>query len=42
MAIELTPPEFEQVIPSPQKFFREKFEQELSELRARFLYTKLR
>ena len=37
MAIELTPPEFEQVIPSLQKFFREEFEQELSELRARFL-----
>ncbi len=37
MAIELTPPEFEQVSPSVQKFFREKFEQELSEPRARFL-----
>jgi len=37
MAIELTPPEFEQGIPSIQKFFREEFEQELSELRARFL-----
>ena len=37
MAIELTPPEIEQVIPSVQKFFREEFEQEPSELRARFL-----
>ncbi len=37
MALELAPPEFEPVIPSVQKFFREEFEQELSELRARLL-----
>lgn len=37
MIIELTPVELEQVIPSLQKFFREEFEQELSEMKARFL-----
>jgi uncharacterized protein (DUF2164 family) len=37
MAIELTPPETEQAVASLQRFFREEHEQELSELRARFL-----
>jgi len=37
MAIELTPPEITEIIPSLQKYFREEFEQELSEMRARFL-----
>ena len=37
MALELTPQEIEQVIPSLQKYFREEFDQELSEMRARFL-----
>lgn len=37
MPLELTPPEIERVIPSLQKYFREEFEQELSEMRARFL-----
>jgi uncharacterized protein (DUF2164 family) len=37
MAIELTPPEIEQVVPSLQKYFREEFDQELSDMRARFL-----
>ena len=37
MAIELTPAEITEIIPSLQKYFREEFEQELSEMRARFL-----
>ena len=37
MAIELTKEQIAQVIPSLQKFFREEFEQELSEMKARFL-----
>lgn len=37
MALELTPPEIEQIIPSLQKYFREEFDQELSEMKARFL-----
>ena len=37
MAIELTPPEIEQIVPSLQKYFREEFDQELSDMRARFL-----
>lgn len=37
MALELTPQDFEQIIPSLQKYFREEFEQELSEMKARFL-----
>lgn len=37
MPLELTPPEIEQVIPSLQKYFREEFDQELSEMRSRFL-----
>jgi uncharacterized protein (DUF2164 family) len=37
MALELTPQDFEQIIPSLQKYFREEFDQELSEMRARFL-----
>jgi len=37
MALELTPQEFEQLIPSLQKYFREEFDQELSEMKARFL-----
>ncbi len=37
MIIELTPVDLEQSSPSLQKFFREEFEQELSEMKARFL-----
>ena len=37
MALELTKEEIAEVIPSLQKYFREEFEQELSEMRARFL-----
>jgi uncharacterized protein (DUF2164 family) len=37
MALELTKEETEQVIPSLQKYFREEFDQELSEMKARFL-----
>lgn len=37
MPLELTPPEIEQVIPSLQKYFREEFDHELSEMRSRFL-----
>ena len=37
MPIEFTPPEITEIIPSLQKYFREEFEQELSEMRARFL-----
>jgi uncharacterized protein (DUF2164 family) len=37
MSLDLTKEEFEQVIPSVQKFFREELDQELSEMRARFL-----
>ena len=37
MALELTKEEIEQVIPSLQKYFREEFDQELSEMKARFL-----
>ena len=37
MPLELTKQEIEQVIPSVQKYFREEFDQELSEMRARFL-----
>ena len=37
MALELTPQEFEQIIPSLQKYFREELDQELSEMKARFL-----
>jgi uncharacterized protein (DUF2164 family) len=37
MAIEFTPQEITDIIPSLQKYFREEFEQELSEMRARFL-----
>ena len=37
MALELTKEDFEQIIPSLQKYFREEFDQELSEMKARFL-----
>ncbi len=37
MPLELTPEEAEQVLPSLQRYFREEFDQELSEMRARFL-----
>jgi len=37
MALELTPQEFEQITPSLQKYFREELDQELSEMKARFL-----
>ena len=37
MSLELTKEETEQVIPSVQKYFREELDQELSEMRARFL-----
>jgi uncharacterized protein (DUF2164 family) len=37
MPLELTKEEIEQVIPSLQKYFREEFDQELSEMKARFL-----
>ena len=37
MALELTKEEIEQVIPSLQKYFREEFDQELSEMKTRFL-----
>ena len=37
MALELTPQDFAQIIPSLQKYFREEFDQELSEMKARFL-----
>jgi len=37
MALELTPQEFAQIIPSLQKYFREELDQELSEMKARFL-----
>lgn len=37
MSLELTKEEFAQVIPSLQRYFREEFDQELSEMKARFL-----
>ncbi len=37
MAIELSKQEIEQIIPSIQKYFREELEQEISEMRAKFL-----
>ena len=37
MALELTPQEFAQIIPSLQKYFREELDQDLSEMKARFL-----
>jgi uncharacterized protein (DUF2164 family) len=37
MSLELTPTEITEIIPSLQKYFREELEQELSEMRARFL-----
>ncbi len=37
MALELTKEEIAAVIPSLQKYFREEFDQELSDMRARFL-----
>jgi uncharacterized protein (DUF2164 family) len=37
MSLELTQEQIEQVVPSLQRYFREEFDQELSEMRARFL-----
>jgi len=37
MAIELTKQEIEAIIPSLRKYFKEELEQELSEMRAKFL-----
>ncbi|HWA24302.1 MAG TPA: DUF2164 domain-containing protein [Lacunisphaera sp.] len=37
MPLELTKEELEQVIPLLQRYFREEFDQELSEMKARFL-----
>ena len=37
MAIELTQQEITEIVPSLRKYFREELEQELSEMRARFL-----
>ena len=37
MALELTKEETTEIIPSLQKYFREEFDQELSEMKARFL-----
>ncbi|MGC4071668.1 MAG: DUF2164 domain-containing protein [Nibricoccus sp.] len=37
MAIELTKEETESIVPSLQKFFREELDQDLSEMRAKFL-----
>jgi uncharacterized protein (DUF2164 family) len=37
MPLELTKEETERVVPSLQRYFREEFDQELSEMRARFL-----
>jgi uncharacterized protein (DUF2164 family) len=37
MPLELTKEETEQVVPSLQRYFREEFDQDLSEMRARFL-----
>ena len=39
MAIELNKQEISEIIPSLQKFFREEFEMELSEMRAGFLLS---
>jgi len=39
MAIELTKQETTEILPSLQKFFREEFEMELSEMRAGFLLS---
>ncbi len=37
MAIELSKQEIEQIIPSIQKYFKEELDQEVSEMRAKFL-----
>ena len=37
MALELTKEEIAEIIPSVQKYFREEMDEELSEMRARFL-----
>jgi uncharacterized protein (DUF2164 family) len=39
MAIELTKQEIAEIVPSVQKFFREEFEQDLSEMRAGFILS---
>lgn len=39
MAIELSKEEMEGAVPSLQKFFREELEQDLSEMRAKFLLS---
>lgn len=41
MAIEFTPQEITEVVSSLRKYFREELEQELSEMRARFLFEYL-
>lgn len=37
MAIELTKQEIEEIVPSLKRYFRDELEQELSDMRARFL-----
>jgi uncharacterized protein (DUF2164 family) len=39
MAIELTKEEVERIVPSVQKFFREELDQDISEMRAKFLLS---
>ena len=39
MAIELTKEEVERIVPSLQKFFREELDQDISEMRAKFLLS---
>lgn len=37
MAIELSKPEIKEIVPSLQRYFQEELDQELSEMRAKFL-----
>jgi len=37
MAIELSKPEIKEIIPSLQRYFREELEEEISDMRAKFL-----
>ena len=39
MAVELTKEEVERIVPSVQKFFREEMDQDISEMRAKFLLS---
>jgi uncharacterized protein (DUF2164 family) len=39
MAVELTKEEVERIVPSVQKFFREELDQDISEMRAKFLLS---